>query len=406
MDNTITEFISSFTTKLKAIGYSERAIYSYKPVLNGLLQYCKNNSIETYSPAVGEAYFTSKFPPADVSSPLSVNIRKYIRVLNMLNTYQAFHAIPFRCKRSKYTFPLWFQPIYGEFLEYRKYIGIQDYTIKKQHYCFEKFAQYLDNNGIHSFEDIGITDLQNYIALLSVFSLSVRYNMVSAVRMLMQFLYERKYIEMDYKSIIPNVKYSHDAHIPSVYSQDEIQRLLNCVDRGNATGQRDYVILLLAARYGLRAADICGLTFDEIDWENSCIHISQQKTCEPLSLPLSGEIGNAIIEYIKYGRPKTEYRNVFVRHISPVQPINSSSLHCMIQRYFTAAHIDTKTRKHGPHALRHSLASNMLLNNTPLPTISQALGHSSTSSTQIYLKIDTKNLTMCALPLIEEEDSL
>ena len=65
MDNTITEFISSFTTKLKAIGYSERAIYSYKPVLNGLLQYCKNNSIETYSPAVGEAYFSSKFPSSD-----------------------------------------------------------------------------------------------------------------------------------------------------------------------------------------------------------------------------------------------------------------------------------------------------------------------------------------------------
>ena len=133
---------------------------------------------------------------------------------------------------------------------------------------------------------------------------------------------------------------------------------------------------------------------------------SRRSLPQPLSLPLSGEIGNAIIEYIKYGRPKTEYRNVFVRHISPVQPINSSSLHCMIQRYFTAAHIDIKTRKHGPHALRHSLASNMLLNNTPLPTISQSLGHSSTSSTQIYLKIDTKNLTMCALPLIEEEDSL
>lgn len=199
--------------------------------------------------------------------------------------------------------------------------------------------------------------------------------------------------------MIPRVNYSHKAHIPSVYAPEEIESLLAVVDRANPIGKRDYTILLLATRLGLRASDICGLCFDDVDWTNNQINIIMQKTNEPLQLPLTAEVGNAIIDYIRNGRPKSEYRNIFLRHIHPIEPMYSSSLHGMIQRYFYDAGIDIKNRKHGPHALRHSLASNMLSNNTPLPTISNVLGHKSTATTQIYLKIDINNLAKCALPL-------
>ncbi|WP_367575856.1 tyrosine-type recombinase/integrase [Acutalibacter intestini] len=148
------------------------------------------------------------------------------------------------------------------------------------------------------------------------------------------------------------------------------------------------------------------MTFNDIDWENSRICVLQKKTKETLQLPLSGEIGNAIIEYLRYGRPNSDFRTIFLRHHPPIRPIISSSVHCMIQRYFSAAGTDTQGKKHGPHALRHSLATNILKNDIPLPTISEVLGHTTTTSTQIYLKIDLNKLSKCALPVLGEEDSL
>lgn len=404
MEKNITDFISSFTNELRDTGYGEITIESNKPILRGLLKYCVQNGINYYEPSVAQAYYAVKLH--DHPNMSEAYRKKHLRMFNMLDYYQEFNSVPFRICKTKRAFPQWFYPIYKEFLEYRKYNGIQEFTIKKQDIYFEKFALYLDKNKIYSFTVIDLSTIQRFIESLTEYSLPVKYNMVSAIRTFFHFLYEKKYVEYDYKDSIPNVKYSHEAHVPSVYSPEEIERLLNCVDRANATGKRDYAILLLASRFGLRASDICCLTFEDIDWSNSIIKISQKKTGEILTLPLSGEIGNSIIDYIKFGRPKTSYRNIFLRHISPVQPINSSSIHGMIQRYFTMAHIDTRGRKHGPHALRHSLASNMLSNETPLSTISSALGHSSISSTQIYLKIDTNNLSRCALPLLGEEESI
>ncbi len=396
--------VDLFVSELGNCGYSVQTIHFYTPVLRSLLKYCKTRGIEQYDSSVGEAFLKERFSDIPVSETSKRRANTYNRAINMLSYFHAYNSIPFRFKEAKYRFPEWFEPVYNKFLEHRKYMGIQERTIWKQHYYFEKLALYLDKNGLRSYEQITLPILQDFVASLTIYSLSVRYNIVSAVRMFLQYLYENGYTAGNYKEAIPNVKYSHEAHVPSVYSQEEIQRLLQQTDRGNATGMRDYAILLLAARLGLRASDICQLSFDDIDWENNCIHIVQKKTGNPLLLPLSGEVGNAIICYIKHGRPKSASRNVFLRHYSPIQPIGSSSIHCMIQRYFYSAGIDVRSRKHGPHSLRHSLATNMLTNSTPLPTISEVLGHTSTASTQIYIKVDLSNLSKCALPLPGEEE--
>lgn len=119
-------------------------------------------------------------------------------------------------------------------------------------------------------------------------------------------------------------------------------------------------------------------------------------------LPLLPEVGLAIIDYLKYGRPTTESTNIFIRHYCPIGPLAPPTLHSIVWQYIKLANITVPDgKKHGPHVLRHSLASALLEENIPLPTIAEVLGHTSTETTSIYLKIDINQLRRCALDVPE-----
>jgi integrase len=197
---------------------------------------------------------------------------------------------------------------------------------------------------------------------------------------------------------VPSVKCSKKSKVPSAYTQEEIQRMLSAVDRGNPKGKRDYAILLIAVRLGLRASDICGLTFDHFKWESNTIELRQEKTEELLVLPLFNDVGEAVIDYIKYGRPAVQAREIFLRLSAPIERMSYPTLHSIVTEYLNKTGISIpEGKKHGPHALRHSLASALLHNNTPMPVISEILGHTDTQTTTVYLKIDILHLRDYAL---------
>jgi integrase len=185
--------------------------------------------------------------------------------------------------------------------------------------------------------------------------------------------------------------------IPSVYTVEEVESLIGAVDRGHPQGKRDYAMILLAARYGLRVSDIIGMRYCNLDWEHNHIIVYQQKTGKKVVLPLSEEVGNAIIDYLQYGRPKIDLPYVFITAIAPYKELTTSLMGVTIKDYFRRAGINFTGKKHGPHALRHSLASNLLESNESLPVISEILGHSSTETTMEYLRVDLKLLRQCAL---------
>lgn len=185
--------------------------------------------------------------------------------------------------------------------------------------------------------------------------------------------------------------------IPSIYTQEEVEQIISMPDRSTAMGKRDYAMVLLAARYGLRASDITGLRFCNIDWENNQINIYQTKTFRALSLPLSEEVGCAIIDYIKHGRPQIDLPYIFISATAPYKEITRSLLAYNISKWIKRAGINYSNRKRGPHALRHSLATNLMNINTPLPVISEILGHSTTKSTTTYIRVSYEQLRQCAL---------
>ena len=158
-------------------------------------------------------------------------------------------------------------------------------------------------------------------------------------------------------------------------------------------------MILIAARLGLRAQDICDLSFNNLKWEANTIELMQEKTEQPLVLPLLEDVGLAIIDYLKYARPDYEFTNaIFLRLTPPVGKLQAPTLHSIVTQHMRAAGIKVQDgKKHGPHALRHSLASALLEQNTPLPIISEVLGHINTSSTAAYLKIDVNQLRTCSL---------
>ena len=177
-----------------------------------------------------------------------------------------------------------------------------------------------------------------------------------------------------------------------------MEALIASIDRSSPKGKRDYAMILITARLGLRATDVCCLTFENILWEHSLIVLKQQKTGEVIELPLLQEIGEAIIDYLKYGRSKSELPYIFLQVNCPYDRLYRSTLHSIVCFYLRRAGIKyEREKKHGPHALRHSLAGILLEKKTPVPIISEVLGHRSTESTRHYLRIDMNSLRECAL---------
>ena len=135
-------------------------------------------------------------------------------------------------------------------------------------------------------------------------------------------------------------------------------------------------MLLLASRLGLRASDIVNLEFSCLDRENKSIRFSQLKTGRPIELPLLGDVGDAIIDYILHGRPKTGIKKIFVTATNPVRTLMASNMCTIVARMLSEAGIEVRERHHGGHAMRHSLATRILENNVGISVISNVLGHS------------------------------
>lgn len=196
------------------------------------------------------------------------------------------------------------------------------------------------------------------------------------------------------------------ARIPSVWTKEELQKLIDAIDRGNPKRKRDYAIILLVCVLGLRVTDIKNLIFNSFHWEEKKLIFVQSKTRETVILPLPPEIGWAVIDYLKYGRPKVDSDVVFVRHLAPFLPISEGDhLTQIIRDYMRIEHLPTLKKYRGMHSLRHTAASRMLENGTPLVVISDILGHADTDSTAIYLKVDIDRLRECCIPAPEEDDN-
>ena len=261
------------------------------------------------------------------------------------------------------------------------------------------FLDFLSSTKAKTLDQIQALDLSELLSSRGHLKPNTVSRIVCDVRSFLRFLTMRGILQKDLSVELPKVRVPRDASIPSVWDHELIIRLLRAIDRSSAKGKRDYAMLLLACRLGLRAGDIRTLKLDHLHWEDSRIEITQSKTATPLSLPLTEEVGEALIDYLKSGRPKTAHREVFLKLNPPFDPFGgSNNLYDIVTYWRQLAGITFRTeQKRGMHSLRHTLATRLLEQGTPFQTIADILGHTTLESTRIYAKADVEALRGVAL---------
>ncbi len=269
-----------------------------------------------------------------------------------------------------------------------------------------RFLDFLGTRGLQRLPQLQAADLTAYVPWLERYRPTTIAHHLGVLRRFVQYLTMRGILRQDLAEALPKVRVIRDAAIPSVWDAELVVKLLQAVDRSSPVGKRDYAMLLLASRLGLRVSDVRTLTLDDLDWGASTIGFTQSKTSVPLRLPMSEELGEALIDYLRFGRPKTEYREVFLTLRRPVGPFSEDAkLYEVVNRWRNLAGIRFRGRqRHGLHSLRHTLATQLLREQTPMHVISAILGHASTASTMIYAKADTEMLRSAALDTEEAHD--
>ena len=220
--------------------------------------------------------------------------------------------------------------------------------------------------------------------------------MTSALRSFLQYGRYLGDIRADLQASVPTVANWSMAGIPRSISPAQVHGLLSHCNRRTATGRRDYAVLLLLARLGLRAGEVVELTLDDLDWDEGAIQIrgpAQRRD----RLPIPADVGAALVEYLRDGRPACSARNVFIRSRAQRRELlGPSEVSCIVFRALRRAGIESPCK--GAHLLRHSLATQMLGNGASLGEIGEILRHRDPQTTTIYAKVDLASLQALALP--------
>jgi len=183
--------------------------------------------------------------------------------------------------------------------------------------------------------------------------------------------------------------YSH-AGLPEGPSWDQVRRLIASLDSDRPGHIRDRAIMLLLAIYGLRIGEVCALTLDDLDWNNEKIRVRRPKNRTIQEFPLTAEVGNAILKYLQMVRPQCSSRSVFLLLRGPNRPMKPK--HASRSIFLRVRTLGCPLPHYGPHILRHACATHLLDEGFSLKAIGDHLGHRSTRSTQIYAKVERRNL--------------
>jgi site-specific recombinase XerD len=220
--------------------------------------------------------------------------------------------------------------------------------------------------------------------------------MVTALRSFFRYLRYRGAISIDLAGCVPTVPNWSLSTLPKFLPAKDVERVLKSCDRTTSIGRRNYAILLLLARLGLRAGEVVGLTLDDIDWNTGRIVI-RGKGGRPAPLPLPHDVGLALAAYLQKDRPRCSTRRTFIRHRAPLVGLgNSSTISALVMRALKHAGVESAHK--GAHVLRHSLATSLLRQGGSLDEIGELLRHKSPNTTVIYAKVDVTALHTLALP--------
>lgn len=384
-------------------GYKKSTLGVYKATWNRFLSY---SASPAYSRETAEQFLLQYFG-VDVHAINQALDKRMCHARRHMNALDEFFRTGTVCRRKICGIAVIddnrFDTFFSDYLSYCKMQSFSRSWMDNTIAGLKIFLLAVHSSNTRDIESINAETINCFSAAMSSTSeicMNVRRARCQQVGAYLRWLYDHKYTDLDYSFQLPNFKRTAP-QIPQVWSPEEIDKILAVIDTASPVGRRNYAIFLLLARTGLRISDVVGLKFSNIDWKGNCISLSQQKTGNALSLPLSKELGIAIISYLQDGRPQSSSDFIFLSHNAPFQPLGEhNNFNPEFRKYLRRAGITIPTKGHtGVHTFRHSFATNMLRKGTPVQNVSQILGHSDISVTEAYLRIDIEQMRLCSLSL-------
>lgn len=404
----IEDVIDDFFDELDQRGYGQNTKWCYKKICRSILAWCCKNEIAEFNESVANRYCDENINGHICNSSESLHYKKTLRVARMLMCLNKGEDFEFRAPRIEYEFKTSIKDHIAGYLSYCTNIkGLSKTTLEGRRLATFRLDKYLSEQ-LMELGDVDVEALEAFFSSAYCTKAS-RHSYKTIIKELYRYLYDNGVLDKDYSTLVLKEPKIHlVTKVTSTYTEDEIKRMINAVGRSSAKGKRDYLVMLLAAEYGWRASDITSFRLDQIDWERNRISMVQYKTGVPVEFPLLASVGNAIIDYLKHGRPAGGCDVLIVNHENTHKgkKLKSPTIHSIVSKAMSTANIaNWKDKKHGPHSLRHSLATNMLKQNVAIPIISTILGHQSTETTKTYIGVDIPKLRLCSLPVPELKSS-
>ena len=395
---------AELTQKILAImredGYTECSTDNHlKYIYNKLTRFCEDYNEGLYSPDIGMKFL--------VECENLISNRRYFlthkiaidRIDHALSGN--FHFRPATKKELPYASSCFDEQL----LLYEKQLfesGKTKKDVRNRMHVLSRFLKYAQNQRCR-----GLADIDARIIYGGFEAESSKDEFRKTVVHFLRYAYRQGLISMDISSFVPEL--SRHQPIPTVYSIEEINAILESIDRTKRLGKRNYAIIMIAARTGLRSCDIADLKFDNIDRKNKTLSLVQKKTGVYIEMPLLDEVIEAINDYVSNERPVSDLPNIFLCLKNPkVDVLLPHTIYAIVSRTINKSRVDPAGRKRGAHALRSSLASHLLEEGNSYSVIQKVLGHSSPEAAKHYVKVELTRLRECALsvpgfPTIIEE---
>jgi site-specific recombinase XerD len=289
-------------------------------------------------------------------------------------------------------------------VSYRTYLekvrGLSALTVMHHSRTVAEFVAFLDHDP-DRLRDLDQDRVEAFLLVLGArLARATLQHSVAHLRSFLRFLAGQALVHPGLDSRVDTPRVYRGEQLPRALPWETALALLCSIDRSTPKGRRDFAMLLLVATYGLRSSEVVALTLDNVEWRAARLRVQRPKVRAPLVLPLTTEVGTALLDYLRHGRPELPYREIFLRVRAPAGRLKRTALTEAFQGCVRRSGLSVPFQ--GSHCLRHSLAVHLLRQGTPLKTIGDLLGHRSAESTCVYLRLHIDDLRDVALELPAE----
>ena len=396
----VSELVSGLDAELVRLGYKPSTMLWYRGCWRRLEAFFASRGVQEFSLDVAMSWVDEAcgdFFAKEQAGTLRPTDVYLFRVAAMLEDFAARRAVLRRYSRSLDKLNADQADVLARFRVSLQTAGCAVSTVRTYVTVAGEFLAFTGTRGGLAGLDAAVIDV--FVTTLAGYQAKTVEQKLCAVRSFLRFAGGQRLVDDTVLDAVPAAKSSRQARIPSVWDPADVAKVLQAIDRGNPCGKRDYAIILLITRLGLRGIDVKRLRLADLDWPGNRLSVVQAKTGRRVQLPLLKDVGWAIIDYIRHARPTSECPEVFLRHTAPIGPFSDQDhLHQILIKHARAAHVPLdEARRHGMHSLRHTLATKLLEAGTPVEQIAEILGHQQVASTGVYLKSSLRLLAQCAL---------